>query len=112
MGEAERGSEFVRLSARLDGRVQGVGLRWWIRCRALELRLVGSATNLADGQVEVVAEGPRAACEGLLALLAPDAPTTPPPGAPSSWYPRPGRIVRITRGWSAPHGQLTGFTER
>ena len=111
MGD-KRGGQPARLSVRLDGRVQGVGLRWWIRCRALEQGLVGSATNLPDGQVEVVAEGPRGACEGLLALLEPDAPTAPPPGAPSSWYPRPGRIVRITRAWSAPHGQLMGFTER
>lgn len=113
MGEADgRGSELARLTVRLDGRVQGVGLRWWIRCRALELGLVGSATNLPDGQVEVVAEGSRAACESLLAMLEPDATAAPPPGAPSSWYPRPGRVVRINRGWSAPHGQSTGFRER
>ena len=59
----------VRLQAFVKGHVQGVGFRWWVRARALELGLAGSATNLADGRVEVVAEGPEAACRALLALL-------------------------------------------
>ncbi len=48
-------SDPVRLTAWLRGRVQGVGMRWWVRSRALELGLVGTATNLDDGRVEVVA---------------------------------------------------------
>jgi acylphosphatase len=59
----------VRLTAFVKGRVKGVGFRWWTRAQALELGLVGSATNLDDGRVEVVAEGPEAACRALLALL-------------------------------------------
>ena len=63
------------MTAFVHGRVQGVGFRWWTRARALELRLSGSATNLPDGRVQVVAEGPRPACEALLGLLGgPDAP--------------------------------------
>ena len=49
----------VRMTAWVHGRVQGVGFRWWTRCRALELGLVGHAANLSDGRVEVVAEGPQ-----------------------------------------------------
>ncbi|MGZ6879549.1 MAG: acylphosphatase, partial [Mycobacteriaceae bacterium] len=56
-----------RLTAWVHGRVQGVGFRWWTRSRALELGLVGSASNQRDGRVLVVAEGPRARCEDLLA---------------------------------------------
>ena len=63
-GEAD-----VRLTVWLSGQVQGVGMRWWVRARALELGLVGSASNRDDGRVEVVAEGPRAAAEALLALV-------------------------------------------
>ena len=59
----------VRLTAWLRGRVQGVGFRWWVRSRALELGLTGWAENLADGRVKVVAEGPREACAQLLELL-------------------------------------------
>src|SRR5690606_10576733 len=63
------GGERVRLTAWVRGRVQGVGFRWWTRARALELGLTGAATNLADGRVEVVAEGGRDGCARLLELL-------------------------------------------
>ena len=59
----------IRLTAFVHGQVQGVGFRWWTRARALELGLAGSATNLADGRVQVVAEGSEAACRELLRLL-------------------------------------------
>lgn len=59
----------VRLTAFVHGHVQGVGFRWFTRTQAMELGLVGSATNLADGRVEVVAEGPREACDRLLVWL-------------------------------------------
>jgi acylphosphatase len=59
----------VRMTAWVHGRVQGVGFRWWTRSQALMLGLAGHAANLSDGRVEVVAEGPREACERLLAVL-------------------------------------------
>lgn len=88
----------VRLTAWVRGRVQGVGFRWWTRCRALELGLAGRATNLADGRVEVVAEGPRAACEALLAHLR---------GGRT-----PGSVGTVTERWSDAKGGLSGFVER
>ncbi len=88
----------VRLTARASGRVQGVGFRWWVRARALELGLVGSATNLADGRVEVVAEGTREAAEALLQALA-------GPGTP-------GRVDHVGHWWGDPRGGLEGFVER
>ncbi|ALG13067.1 acylphosphatase [Kibdelosporangium phytohabitans] len=87
-----------RLTAWVHGHVQGVGFRWWTRARALELGLVGGARNLSDGRVEVVAEGPRAECERLLALLR---------GGSS-----PGRVDTVVERWSQPRGELTGFVER
>ena len=87
----------VRLTAFVKGRVQGVGFRWWVRARALELGLSGSATNLADGRVEVVAEGPRPSCEQLLALLR---------GGGT-----PGRVDFVAERWAAARGE-TGFAER
>lgn len=59
----------VRLTAWVHGHVQGVGFRWWTRSRALELGLTGYAANQSDGRVLVVAQGPRDACDQLLALL-------------------------------------------
>jgi acylphosphatase len=88
----------ARLTAWLRGRVQGVGMRWWIRARALELGLAGSAGNLDDGRVEVVAEGPRAACEALLEALS-------GPGTP-------GRVDGVTHRWSGARGLPPGFGER
>ncbi|MCU1587507.1 MAG: acylphosphatase [Frankiales bacterium] len=85
----------VRLTAFVKGRVQGVGFRWWTRARALELGLTGSATNLDDGRVQVVAEGPRAACEALLALLANG----------------PGRVDFVSERWGSARGEA-GFRER
>lgn len=86
----------VRLTAFVTGRVQGVGFRWWTRVRALELGLIGSATNLADGRVEVVAEGPEPACRSLLELL--------PAG--------PGRVGYVAERWGPARGGLVGFVER
>jgi len=59
----------VRMTAFVHGMVQGVGFRWYTRTKAKELGLVGSATNLADGRVEVVVEGPQQACDDLLGWL-------------------------------------------
>ena len=59
----------ARMTALVSGRVQGVGFRYWVRQEAESLGLTGSATNLPDGRVEVVADGQRDACEALLAVL-------------------------------------------
>jgi acylphosphatase len=88
----------VRLNAWVSGRVQGVGFRWWTRSRALELGLVGWARNADDGRVEVVAEGPRQACEGLLTALR---------GGQT-----PGSVDEIVERFAPTKGGLSGFAER
>jgi len=88
----------VRLTAWVHGRVQGVGFRWWTRSRALELGLTGYAANKPDGRVEVVAQGPRQACEKLLELL--QSGNTP------------GRVDKVVADWSQVRDSLEGFTER
>jgi acylphosphatase len=102
----------VRVTVWVQGAVQGVGFRWWTRSRALELGLVGTATNLPDGRVEVIAEGARAACEELLRLLAEQPPRNPPAGAPRSYYRRPGTVTEVTSGWDRAVGGFIGFRER
>ena len=88
----------VRLTAWVHGRVQGVGFRWWTRCRALELGLTGYAANQADGRVRVVAQGPREAGEKLLQLL--DGGGTP------------GRVDKVVADWSQAPEDIEGFSAR
>lgn len=87
----------VRLTALVSGQVQGVGFRDWVCRRASPLGLAGSARNLPDGRVEVVAEGSRDACERLLAALSNGA--------------TPGRVGEVTASWGDAGG-LAGFVSR
>lgn len=88
----------VRLTAWVHGWVQGVGFRWWTRCRALEQGLTGYAANQPDGRVLVVAHGRRDGCQALLDLL--QGGTTP------------GRVDKVIAEWSAVAEQISGFSER
>lgn len=60
----------IRVSVRYSGHVQGVGFRYTV-CRVAEdFAVTGSVRNLADGGVELIAEGPRDQVEGLLSGVA------------------------------------------
>ncbi|MBI0294513.1 acylphosphatase [Streptomyces sp. PRKS01-29] len=92
-------NERVRLTVWVRGRVQGVGFRWYTRANALRIGdLVGFASNLADGRVQVVAEGPRGECEQLLEWLR-DGDT-------------PGKVEGITEIWDTPRGGYDTFEIR
>ncbi|MEX1248159.1 MAG: acylphosphatase [Anaerolineales bacterium] len=62
-------AEPVRMHAWVEGRVQGVGFRYFVRQRAAALPITGWVRNLSDGRVEVLAEGQPADLESLLASL-------------------------------------------
>lgn len=53
----------------VEGRVQGVGYRYYVLRQADTLGLAGFARNLPDGSVEVVAEGAPAPLAELEARL-------------------------------------------
>jgi acylphosphatase len=103
-GDGARADEPVRLTAWVHGRVQGVGMRWWIRSKALELGLAGWARNTDDGRVEVVAEGTADAAGRLLGLLRGEG-VHPADG-------RPGHVTSVTERWAPPRGDVSGFVER
>jgi acylphosphatase len=88
----------ARLTAWVEGRVQGVGFRYWVLDKATDLGLAGSAANLDDGRVEVVAEGGEGACQRLLTALGSGA--------------GPGHVTRVTQRWDTPRGGLSGFVVR
>ena len=92
----------ARVTAFVHGHVQGVGFRWWVRARALELGLVGHARNTMDDRVEVVAQGPDDAVARLAAL---------PSGHPSTTR-RPGRVPPVTTQWPHAREGVTGFVEK
>jgi acylphosphatase len=58
-----------RLTVLVSGVVQGVGYRRFAQRQAEILRLTGYAENLADGRVEIVAEGEKSELEHLLHFL-------------------------------------------
>ncbi len=53
----------------VTGLVQGVGFRWFVVKRALELDLKGCVRNLDDGNVFVEVEGDRTIIEALIEKL-------------------------------------------
>lgn len=66
-----------RMRARISGRVQGVGFRWWVVRQADSLGLTGWVMNDPDERsVELLAEGDATALDALERLL-----HTGPPGA-------------------------------
>jgi acylphosphatase len=53
----------------IQGRVQGVGFRWYVHREASELDVCGWVRNTEDGEVEVVASGAEADLAELRASL-------------------------------------------
>ncbi len=53
------------MSARIRGRVQGVGFRYHTRTQAVTLGVYGWVRNEPDGSVSVVAEGPEQAVQSF-----------------------------------------------
>ena len=93
----------VRLTAQVTGWVQGVGFRWSTYSLAQSLSLVGFAENLANGDVLVIAEGPRDRCQQVLDWLNGNGPRT---------VRRPGRVTAVQAAWSPATGEFRRFSTR
>lgn len=63
-GQGDAGA-LTRIRLRVDGRVQGVAYRASAQHQARRLGLTGWVRNLADGAVELEAQGPAAAVAAL-----------------------------------------------
>ena len=91
-------SVLVRLEATVIGRVQGVGFRYHVLQRAMDLGLTGWVSNEHDGTVRCRAEGPRVDLETLLEAL-----EAGPPGA---------MVQRVVAAWGPATGSLGPFSVR
>ena len=89
-------SERERLTARVSGRVQGVGFRYWIVHQAGSLGIVGWVMNRdEENAVELVAEGEPVALDALERLL-----RRGPPGS---------QVARVEATRSPASGEFTRF---
>ena len=62
-------SQSMQLHILVSGRVQGVGFRYFVQRNAEKFGVRGYAKNLTNGDVEVLAEGDKAALDEFLVLL-------------------------------------------
>lgn len=69
MENQHKSNEAQQLHATVHGQVQGVGFRYFVVEKALGLGLRGYVRNTDDGNVAVLAQGPRSTLEKLLVLL-------------------------------------------
>lgn len=93
-----RQMEQVKAKVLLEGRVQGVGMRYYTQRKALELGLTGFVRNLTDGRVEVVFEGPADQVEALLTWFQ--------DGSPQA------RVDTIALRYEEPEGRFSTFNVR
>ncbi len=93
----------VRLTATVQGYVQGVGFRWSTMSLAQSLKLVGVAENRPNGDVLVIVEGPEAACQKVLDWLH---------GTGPRIVRRPGRVEFVDARWGPAEGGFRSFTCR
>lgn len=87
--------ELARLHAIVEGRVQGVGFRYFVLEVADSLGVTGWVRNRWDETVEVMAEGDPAALEKLLAAL--------------KRGPRASFVTEIKVEWQSATGEFGGF---
>jgi acylphosphatase len=90
--------EKARLHAVVDGSVQGVGFRMFVKDQARALKLTGWVRNKFDGRVEVLAEGSHGNLERLIDKL--------------RTGPRSAFVTELIKEWQPATGEFTSFDIR
>lgn len=85
----------IRLHAVVEGRVQGVGFRYFVLDQAEALGVNGWVRNTFNGNVEVMAEGSREQIAVLLQILR--------KGPPASW------VEQVKTEWIPATGEFNSF---
>jgi acylphosphatase len=88
----------ARFHAIVEGRVQGVGFRYYVMEKAAGLKVTGWVRNRWDDTVEVVAEGDRHALDKLLIVL--------------RRGPRAAMVTNLKVDWQDPTGEFERFGVR
>jgi acylphosphatase len=86
-------SDRARVHLLVSGRVQGVAFRMYTVDEARRLGVSGWVRNLADGRVEVEAEGERAALLGLVRFCEKGPPAARVDGVEARWAPFRGDLA-------------------
>ena len=87
-----------RLHCIVQGRVQGVGFRYFAQRAAVSRQLTGWVRNLRDGSVETEVEGPEEALQAYLLEL--------------TEGPAFGRVTDVEQTWEEADGQYDDFRIR
>ena len=82
----------------MEGRVQGVGFRAYVERQAFQLGVAGYVMNLADGRVQVHAEGVQSAVDALIEAV--------------RRGPRAARVARASVRWLPPTNRFRSFDIR
>ncbi len=85
-----------RVTVHYSGRVHGVGFRATVRQIACGYDVTGTVRNLADGRVELIAEGAKAELKAFLEGI--------------SQSELSGFIAKQAESWQKGQGNLRGFT--
>ena len=85
-----------RFSARISGRVQGVGFRFFAGEMANEFGITGYVRNVLDGSLEIVAEGEEEVLREYLDML--------------KHGPRAARVTDVHVSWGPPSGEYDRFS--
>lgn len=91
----DSGNRPQRLHAYVEGRVQGVGFRYFVLDEARKLGVRGWVRNRHDGRVELMAEGSRASLRALLSQV--------------ERGPRAGRVDKVDSVWEEAGHAFEGF---
>jgi len=90
--------ELSQFHAIIEGRVQGVGFRYFVEENAVDLGLTGWVRNCWDGSVEVKVEGKRPDLERLLTAV--------------QRGPRSAFVTNVKTEWLPATGEFASFRVR
>jgi len=85
-----------RLHAMVQGYVQGVGFRFFVYRAGLDLQLQGWVRNRINGNVEILADGPKKKLDALLEYIRKG--------------PQMAQVVKVNVEWQKSKNDLSPFT--